>query len=188
VQWPSTPVYEDAGLVGGMEGAVAWHTPTPETIACNTIETWEIWNPTADAHPIHVHLVHFDVLERYLIKWDSNADAEGMLEAGASSPRGDGTYLVPQNLVEHTSRVGDASTLGRGFRVMNPTRGNVPVNDLIGHHFVGGRRDTVVALPGQVTTIRMKFDRPGRFVWHCHILSHEDHNMMHVVQIEGPCN
>jgi spore coat protein A, manganese oxidase len=188
VQWPSTQLYEDAGLVGGIEGAVAWHTPTPETIACNTIETWEIWNPTADAHPIHLHLVHFHVLERYKIKWDSNADAEGTLEDGAF-PRGDGTYLVPQKLVEHTSKVGDdPSTFGHGFRVMNPMRENVTVTDLVGHHFIGGRRDTVVALPGQVTTIRMIFDRPGRYIWHCHILSHEDHNMMHVVQVQGPCN
>ena len=36
-----------------------------------------------------------------------------------------------------------------------------------------GPMDVVVALPGQVTMLRMKFDKPGCFVWHCHILSHE---------------
>ena len=37
------------------------------------------------------------------------------------------------------------------------------------------RHDMVTALPDQVTYIRARFDKPGRFVWHCHILSHEDH-------------
>lgn len=32
--------------------------------------------------------------------------------------------------------------------------------------------------PGEVTRIIARFDRPGRYVWHCHILSHEDHEMM----------
>jgi len=40
------------------------------------------------------------------------------------------------------------------------------------------RRDMVIALPGEVTRIKMSFEKPGRFVWHCHILSHEDHEMM----------
>jgi FtsP/CotA-like multicopper oxidase with cupredoxin domain len=47
------------------------------------------------------------------------------------------------------------------------------------------QQDVVTALPNQVTKIRMLFDRPGRYVWHCHILSHEDHEMMRVLQV-GP--
>jgi len=32
--------------------------------------------------------------------------------------------------------------------------------------------------PGQVTRIRAHFDRAGLYVWHCHILEHEDNEMM----------
>lgn len=43
----------------------------------------------------------------------------------------------------------------------------------------------VIAYPGAVTKIRAKFDKPGHYVWHCHILSHEDHEMMRILHV-GP--
>lgn len=41
-----------------------------------------------------------------------------------------------------------------------------------------GWKDTVQVPPGEVVRIVATFNRPGRYVWHCHILSHEDHEMM----------
>jgi spore coat protein A len=41
-----------------------------------------------------------------------------------------------------------------------------------------GWKDTFIVPPGYVGRVVAKFDRPGRYVWHCHILSHEDHEMM----------
>ena len=43
----------------------------------------------------------------------------------------------------------------------------------------------VIAYPGQVTRIRMQFNTPGQFVWHCHIVEHEDNEMMRPYRI-GP--
>jgi spore coat protein A, manganese oxidase len=48
-----------------------------------------------------------------------------------------------------------------------------------------GFKDTVTALPGQVTRVRMQFRNPGQFVWHCHIVEHEDNEMMRPYRI-GP--
>jgi spore coat protein A, manganese oxidase len=43
----------------------------------------------------------------------------------------------------------------------------------------------VIAYPGEVTRLRAKFDNPGQFVWHCHIVEHEDNEMMRPYRI-GP--
>jgi FtsP/CotA-like multicopper oxidase with cupredoxin domain len=49
-----------------------------------------------------------------------------------------------------------------------------------------GAKDTVIAYPGQVTRIRAHFDNPGQFVWHCHIVEHEDNEMMRPYRIGPP--
>ena len=48
-----------------------------------------------------------------------------------------------------------------------------------------GFKDTVIAYPGEVTRVRAQFDTPGQYVWHCHIVEHEDNEMMRPYRI-GP--
>jgi FtsP/CotA-like multicopper oxidase with cupredoxin domain len=48
-----------------------------------------------------------------------------------------------------------------------------------------GFKDTVIAYPGQVTRVRARFSSPGQYVWHCHIVEHEDNEMMRPYRI-GP--
>jgi FtsP/CotA-like multicopper oxidase with cupredoxin domain len=182
VNWPNLPAYSSVGLVGQMEGSIAWHSPTTENPALNSTEEWEVWNVTGDAHPVHLHLVHFEILGRQEIKWDSNADEDGFIPDG-SSPANDGTYLVSQPTVQHNSVAGDPHTYGVGFRVVNPTKGGTVAKPA--EYVENAPKDMVTALPGQVTRIKATFDKPGRYVWHCHILSHEDHEMMRVLYV-GP--
>src|SRR5262249_45496926 len=49
-----------------------------------------------------------------------------------------------------------------------------------------GWKDTVQMNPGEVTIIEAKFDLPGKYVWHCHILEHEEHDMMHFIEVVAP--
>jgi len=49
-----------------------------------------------------------------------------------------------------------------------------------------GFKDTVIAYPGEVTRLRMKFTNAGQFVWHCHIVEHEDNEMMRPYRIGPP--
>lgn len=48
-----------------------------------------------------------------------------------------------------------------------------------------GLKDTVIAYPSQVTRVRVQFNTPGQYVWHCHIVEHEDNEMMRPYRI-GP--
>ena len=51
-----------------------------------------------------------------------------------------------------------------------------------------GFKDTVTAYPGEVTRVRATFDTPGQYVWHCHIVEHEDNEMMRPYRIGPPQN
>jgi FtsP/CotA-like multicopper oxidase with cupredoxin domain len=48
-----------------------------------------------------------------------------------------------------------------------------------------GWKDTVTAYPGEVTRVKLRFETAGQYVWHCHIVSHEDNEMMRPYRI-GP--
>jgi FtsP/CotA-like multicopper oxidase with cupredoxin domain len=155
INWPATKEFEDAGLTGQMEGSMAWDNPITENPKVGDTEIWEIYNATGDAHPVHLHLVHFDVLDRH----EFTAD------------------VIDQSVVQHNGAVGE------GFRLENISVGaSVPQPD---GYVENAPKDMVTALPEQVTRIKMTFDKPGRYVWHCHILSHEDHEMMRVLYV-GP--
>jgi FtsP/CotA-like multicopper oxidase with cupredoxin domain len=208
IYWPDDEVYRFAGLVDEadnmlqMEGSIAWHSPTTENPALDSTEEWEIWNMTGDAHPVHLHLVHFEILGRQEVVWDSNTvevgdeladgtiateDDETRLipNAKATEAVGDGTYLVSQPTVQHNSVAGQPETYGQGFRIVTPTDGDeIELTGLDGY-VENAPKDMVTALPGQITRIKATFDKPGRYVWHCHILSHEDHEMMRVLHV-GP--
>ena len=155
INWPATPAYANAGLSGPMEGSIAWHSPTTENPALGSTEEWEIYNATGDAHPVHLHLVHFEVLDRQWFTAD----------------------VIDQPVVQHNG------LLGNGFRLENIQLG-ASVQQPEGY-VENAPKDMVTALPGQVTRIKATFDKPGRYVWHCHILSHEDHEMMRVLHV-GP--
>ena len=117
-----------------------WMDEVTENPAVGDTEVWEIYNATADAHPMHIHEVAFQVVDRQPIFVD---EENGTVQVDAGS-----TPLLPESW-EH------------------------------------GWKDTVIAYPGQVTRLRLRFTNPGQFVWHCHIVEHEDNEMMRPYRI-GP--
>jgi FtsP/CotA-like multicopper oxidase with cupredoxin domain len=115
-------------MVGGKSKALRWDDPISENPAVGATEVWEMYNFTADAHPIHIHEVTFEVVNRESLE------------------------------------TGDV----RGPEIWE-----------------SGRKDTVIAYPDEITRVKATFDRPGLFVWHCHIVEHEDHEMMRPYRV-GP--
>lgn len=161
-------------ILGGPHPKVAllnnlhWDTPrgTWEQPRADKTEIWNIHNATADTHPIHLHLVQFRLLER------RSFDVPGYLQTVYNRD-----YLRP----------GDA---GRG--PWPPPQGTWGDDAQGPHEWENGWKDTIQANPGQVTRIVVPFgpgaakETPytgttalsGEYVWHCHILDHEDHEMM----------
>lgn len=117
-----------------------WAEPVSENPNIGDTEVWEFYNLTADAHPMHIHEIAFEVLNRERLVLD------------------DDEPTVP---VELTGDVRPPEAWESGFK------------------------DTVIAYPGEVTRIRGQFNKPGQFVWHCHIVEHEDNEMMRPYRI-GP--
>jgi FtsP/CotA-like multicopper oxidase with cupredoxin domain len=117
-----------------------WADSVTENPAVGDTEIWEFYNLTADAHPMHVHEVTFEVINREKLEVE------------------DEETVVP---VQLTGEVRPPEEWETGFK------------------------DTVIAYPGEVTRIRAQFNTPGQFVWHCHIVEHEDNEMMRPYRI-GP--
>jgi FtsP/CotA-like multicopper oxidase with cupredoxin domain len=117
-----------------------WSEAVTENPAIGATEVWEFYNGTADAHPMHIHEVLFQVVDRQAIFVDE---------------------------------------ANKTFQVVP---GSVPQPP---EPWENGFKDTVIAYPGQVTRVRAQFNTPGQFVWHCHIVEHEDNEMMRPYRI-GP--
>jgi FtsP/CotA-like multicopper oxidase with cupredoxin domain len=130
------------------EGPLGWHMDITENPMTGDVEMWSITNLTGDAHPIHVHLVMFQVVER--IPFDTDAFHEAQE-----------TYLLGR-------RAGDPPS-PLDFVTGDPISPNA---------WEMGWKDTVIANPGEITRIIARFDQEGLYVWHCHILEHEDNEMM----------
>ena len=126
---PFGPTMALLGTVGaqGDGQPLRWMDDVTETPSPGATELWHLHNFTEDAHPIHIHLVQFEIVERV------NAEGAGR----------------PPEAWER------------------------------------GTKDTVIAYPDEITRVKATFDRQGQYVWHCHILEHEDNEMMRPYSV-GP--
>lgn len=98
--------YHCAGLAGEqMDGTATWHNPTTENPKLDDVKEWWIYNFLGDAHPMHLHLVHFNVLGRKKLKWDSGADDDGFCD-DSCTPLNDGIYIKEQPTVQHMGAIG----------------------------------------------------------------------------------
>jgi spore coat protein A, manganese oxidase len=175
-------------------------------------ELWEIINLTADAHPIHTHLVQFQILNRESFAGDKDTGTGGYYDAWAAafpaaksySPLCTGGVFCPGWGPPRRYNVPNADGALGG----NPALGGLVAN---GGYLMGdvkgpglaesGWKDTAVVLPGQVMRLLIRWtpsnvpvtanvsragsnlysfdptEGPG-YVWHCHIIDHEDQDMM----------
>lgn len=155
-------------------GSQPWTDPTTEIVQQDTTERWEVYNFTADSHPIHTHLTQYQMVGFYSFESTDDMDGDGVpddlngvegLQVGLVSngdqlaqPGGDNTEKF-EILVDDT-----------GFsRTLTPNE--------------EGWQDTAYVNPDELMVFDAYFEKAGLYVWHCHILSHEDHEMMRPMQV-----
>ncbi len=148
-------------------------------------EMWQIINLTADAHPIHLHLVQFQLVSRQRFQTNKYVKAyETSFPGGAFIP----SYGPPLDYLTGTPGI-----LGGNPDVTPYLRGRAQPAELNER----GWKDTFIMYPGEVTTVMVRYaptDEPTStpgvntyafdptsgpgYVWHCHIIDHEDNEMM----------
>ncbi|MFC5368836.1 multicopper oxidase family protein [Salinirubrum litoreum] len=132
------------------------------TPTLGTYEDWEFVNTTGDSHPIHLHLVDFEVVERRAFTWD---DGTGDTYADDAQDYMDGVVATKPDIESYITRGGPNS--------ISPNNRN--------------KKDTVLVDPNEIVTVRVPFTGfAGRYVWHCHILEHEDQEMMLPYEVVAP--
>ena len=152
----------------GLLNNLFWTTTQIEQPNVNTLEQWSIINTTGDTHPIHIHLIQFRLLGRQTFDVPGyTAAVYPVLDPGTM---GTGPWPIPS---------ADAYALGS----LRSPDGNE-----------AGWKDTIQANPGEITRLLVPFGAQipgipaggvpfgqsftGSYVWHCHILDHEDNEMM----------
>lgn len=135
------------------DGGLEWRAAVTEKPHLGDTEIWRILNLTVDAHPIHLHLVQFEVLDRTPFDAEEYAEAQANWLACGKC----GAKPQPDDFIT------------------GATRQEEP--------WESGRIDTVIANPGEITRIAATFDLAGLYVWHCHILEHEDNEMMRKYEV-----
>ena len=152
-------------------------------------EVWEIVNTTMDSHPIHLHGLQFQLINR------QSYDSMGFMAAyGMAFPGG--VYIPgygPPFGYDPASNPLSGGKFG-GNPDIAPYLLGVAAPPL---SFEAGWKDTVIMHPGQVSRIAVRVapqDKAigaadlfwsyepaalnGAYVWHCHITDHEDNEMM----------
>ncbi|MCX9083653.1 MAG: multicopper oxidase domain-containing protein [Candidatus Methanoperedens sp.] len=192
-----------ATLIGLLPGSTQINPgPNPgpystENVTEGTTEIWEIVNLTVDAHPMHLHLVQFQLMNRQVL------DAVGYqaaYDAAFAAKVLGATAWIPEYGPPNAYGTPNADGYIGGNPAVSPFLNTAGVASPIlpPNQNERGWKDTVVCLPGQVTRIALRFaplDKPiagpnlyypfnpspagsHGYVWHCHIIDHEDNEMM----------
>jgi FtsP/CotA-like multicopper oxidase with cupredoxin domain len=178
----------------GLLGNTCWDAPVSETPAVGATEIWEIADTTPDTHPIHLHLVQLNLLDRqafdvagYLEAWNARSPRRGDLPGPPPTCPVMADPVNPPGVATWPQVVPDATPFLTGSPLPPAAH-------------EAGWKDTVRVKKGTVTRFLVRFapqdpaargpyggysfdPTRGPYVWHCHILDHEDNEMMRPFQL-----
>jgi len=99
-----------------------------------------------------------------MIMWDT-ATIDGDRVLLPENANGNGAYLIAQPVVQHNGAIGNGYKIGNAENAIGdviPPADNPTIIDIE----MDAGKDMVTALPGTITYIKAKFDKPGRYVWY----------------------
>jgi spore coat protein A len=152
-------------------GPLMWDARTTEKPLLNTTEQWDIFNFTADTHPIHLHLTQFQVMQKRRIDFrdqDNGGEGDGIPDDTT------GDTLITYGYLAQGETLSDEHFGIADIWVGEP---------VILRPEETGWQDTAWVDPNQMMSVVATFDKLGEYVWHCHILSHEDNEMMRPFEV-----
>jgi spore coat protein A len=164
----SGPINTDS-MTPGSFGPLMWDAPVTEKPLLGTIEQWELFNFTEDAHPIHLHQPQFQVVEKREIFFLDD-DGDGIPDDNPENDVVSGVGIGYAHLGQDGTPDYGVADIWIGDRIPPSPEET-------------GRQDTIMVAPSEMVSIAAEFDLPGEYVWHCHILSHEDHEMMRPYEV-----
>jgi len=147
--------------------------PPTEFLSDNQVQIWRITHNGVDTHPIHFHLFDVQVVNR--VGWDGfirlpDSNELGWKDTVRISPLED-TIVA---LRPHIPKVPFA--LPQSVRPLNP---QAPIGSMMDF----SQTDPLNAGPMTPPTVNEMFNFGYEYVWHCHILSHEENDMMRSVVV-----
>jgi FtsP/CotA-like multicopper oxidase with cupredoxin domain len=185
--------FEEMHEMPGMFGAV-----TEKPVEGN-VEKWQLINLTMDAHPMHMHLVQFQLVSRQ--KFDAMRYMDDYMNSftGVNGGMG-GMYMGAEGPPFDYNTKNSDGAIG----------GNLPISSYLEGSPIPaepnerGWKDVILAYPGEVMTYMVRFAPtelplwwpkalslfgfdPGKgpgYVWHCHIVEHEDNDMMRPLEVQ----
>ncbi len=175
--------------------AERFQDPVSYMVKYGSTEKWRFINLTADTHPMHMHLVQFQgvtrkgiysitpnapilyttdqgklLIDKIIVDWGEDDIGDNLKNALSTS--------TGEVIISKFPKIGDlilslTGNLKTGYTVrINENDSELDENEK-------GLKDTIRVNPGEMVEVAAKFDGYlGRYVYHCHLLEHEDHDMM----------
>jgi FtsP/CotA-like multicopper oxidase with cupredoxin domain len=143
-----------------------------------TVEQWTIQNHARENHELHQHQIHFKVLSQNNFEVNGQFEADGVTKRSAA-PGINGQFL---DMVEVPFCGGDPAGPPT---FPEPAATNPPNPPACITANNGG---PPLPYPSVVALMDFRGPDTGDFVFHCHILGHEDRGMMQIERVVAPSN
>ena len=153
-----------------------YNDPPVEIFQRGQVQLWKITHNGVDTHPIHIHLNNAQIINR--VGWD------GVIKPPEPYERGwkETIRMNPLEAIFIAQKADLPTTpfaVPDSIRPLNPSR---PLGDLTGFTNINPKTGQPITT---TPTVNVMTNFGHEYVWHCHILGHEENDMMRPLKVTG---